>query len=165
MDITYRPVERADHALTRDLVDQAFRPEDVASFLDGLRADGCILGEWMAEDTNGPLGHIVYSRVWIEQDNGERQPAVMLTPLAVKPDQQRQGIGQGLMAHTLQILEQRGETIFFVLGHPEYYPKAGFSSDLGGRIASPWPGNPAFMARGQVPSKGRLILPPAIEHQ
>jgi hypothetical protein len=52
--------------------------EDAATFLDALRADGCILGEWLAEDSSGPAGHIVFSRVWLEQRDGNRLNAAML---------------------------------------------------------------------------------------
>ncbi|MDH3659547.1 MAG: N-acetyltransferase [Alphaproteobacteria bacterium] len=151
-----------DHASTRRVVDQAFRPEDVVSFLDALRADGCILDEWVAEDESGLLGHIVFSRVWVEQGNGARLPAAMLTPLAVRPDRQRSGIGTDLMNHAIQELEARGETLFLVLGHPDYYPRAGFSAEKAAKVESPWTGNPAFMARASSAPEGKLILPQPI---
>ncbi len=163
MELSYRAAEDNDLRSTRGLVEQAFRPEDVASFLDGLRADGCILGEWLAEDETGVVGHIVFSRVWVEREDGGRVKTALLTPLAVRPDRQRSGIGQRLMAFALEALEGQGEVLFFVLDHPEYYPKAGFQSDLGARIDNPWPGNPAFMARGDVPLEGRLIISAALK--
>jgi putative acetyltransferase len=83
--VRIRAAERSDHASTRRLVEAAFRPENVAAFLDALRAGGCILGEWLAEDSSGPVGHIVFSRVWLEHDGGKRTQAAMLTPLAVRP--------------------------------------------------------------------------------
>ena len=163
MDLNFRPVGPDDLIATRDLVEVAFKPEDVPRFLDGLRADGCLLGEWMAEDEGQPIGHIAFSRVWIETEAGERVPAAMLTPLAVRPDRQRQGIGQRLMAYALEVLEKEGETMFFVLGHPDYYPKADFSAELAAGIESRWSGKPAFMARGDVPAKGRLIMSDALK--
>ena len=162
MALRCRAVASADLQTTRELVEIAFRPEDVPAYLDGLRQDGCLLGEWLAEDDGALVGHIAFSRVWVELEDGERLPAAILSPLAVRPDRQRSGIGQRLMAYALDVLEARGETLFFVLGHPDYYPKAGFSADLAAGIESPWSGNPAFMARGRVPAKGRLILSPAI---
>ena len=72
MEVVFRRVGPRDHASTRQVVDAAFGSEDVAPFLDALRADGCILGEWLAEDMSGPIGLIVFSRVWIEQQTGER---------------------------------------------------------------------------------------------
>jgi putative acetyltransferase len=159
--IELRAVEHQDFAATRKLVDDAFRPADVVTYLDSLRADGCILDEWLAEDSSGPLGHIVFSRVWVELSNGERAQAAMLSPLAVRPDRQRVGIGTRLMDFALKALEARGETLFFVLGHPEYYPRAGFCSVAASRVASQWSGRRSFMARGVVP-EGRLVLPSVI---
>jgi putative acetyltransferase len=160
--IELRAVEHQDLASTRKLVDDAFRPQDVVTFLDSLRADGCILGEWLAEDSSGPLGHIVFSRAWVELPDGERVQAAMLTPLAVRPDRQRVGIGTRLMDFALKALEARGEALFFVLGHPEYYPRAGFCSVAASRVASRWSGRPSFMARGVFVPEGRLVLPSAI---
>lgn len=158
----FRAVGSDDHASTRQVVDAAFRPEDVATFLDALRADGCILGEWLAEGPSGTVGLIVFARVWVEQQNGERISAALLTPLAVHPDCQRLGIGRQLMDHALRCLEARGETLFFVLGHPGYYLQAGFSATLAQNVMSPWSGNPAFMARGMLVPEGRLVLPAVI---
>jgi putative acetyltransferase len=162
MEVVFRAVRPDDHASTRQVVDAAFRPEDVVTFLDALRADGCILGEWLAEDSSGTVGVIVFSRVWVEQQNGERFSGAMLPPLAVRPDCQSLGIGRQLMDHALKSLEARRETLFFVLGHPGYYPQAGFSATLAQNVTSPWSGNPAFMARGMLVPEGRLVLPAVI---
>ena len=162
MEIVFRTVEPCDYGSTREVVDAAFRPEDVVTFLDALRADGCILGEWLAEDSSGPIGLIVFSRVWLERKNGDRLGGAMLTPLAVRPDRQRLGIGERLMSYALKALQASGETLFFVLGHPDYYPRAGFSSALAENVTSRWSGNPAFMARAMFVPEGTLILPSAI---
>jgi len=160
--VVIRTALPTDHPSTRKLVDDAFAPEDVVTFLDALRADGCILGEWVAEDQSGTIGHIVFSRVWVERPDGARIDAVMLTPLAVRPDRQRQGVGLKLMNQALTHLESRGEHLFFVLGHPEYYPRAGFRAVAAEQVSSPWPGEPAFMARGRNVPIGRLVLPAVI---
>jgi len=159
-EIFVRAVGTHDHLVTRKIVEEAFGEtgEETAAFLDALRADGCILGEWLAEDGGTPIGHIVFSRVWIERPDGVRVDAAMLTPLAVRPDRQRTGVGKRLMDHTLTLLEQQGETIFLVLGHPDYYPRAGFKAVAADQVASPWPGEPAFMARGAHLPSGRLVM-------
>ena len=86
----------------------------------------------------------------------------MLTPLAVRPDRQRRGTGTRLMHHALKELESRGETLFFVLGHPNYYPRVGFRPASVAGIESPWLGNPAFMVRGTTVPAGRLVMPSVI---
>ena len=162
MEIVFRAVDPRDHAATRQVVDAAFQREDVVTFLDALRADGCVLGEWLAEDATGPVGLIAFSRVWLDQRSDHRLPGAMLTPLAVRPDRRRLGIGTRLMVHSLEALEANGETLFFVLGHPSYYPRAGFRSELAERVESLWLRNPAFMARANFVPSGRLILPSVI---
>jgi putative acetyltransferase len=165
VEVGFRRVGIDDHAATRKLVYDAFvstGSEETAAFLDALRAEGCILGEWLAEDSSGPVAHIVVSRVWLEQRNGRRLKAAMLTPLAVRPDRQRRGTGTRLMDHALKELESRGETLFFVLGHPSYYPRAGFRPASAAAIESPWSGNPAFMVRGEIVPAGRLVMPSVI---
>ena len=160
--VSIRSASTDDFAVTRALVDAAFLPEDVVTFLDALRADRCILGEWVAERGAEIVGHIVFSRVWVDESSGSRRDAVMLTPLAVVPGRQRTGIGQRLMTHALAELEARGEELFFVLGHPAYYPRAGFRSVHPEEVGSPWPGDPAFMIRGAVTPGGNLVMPQVI---
>ena len=165
MTIEFRKASKSDFSATGSVVDEAFKAkgsEDTAMFLDQLRSDGCILGEWLAEDISGVLAHIVFSRVVLVQTDGRRITAAMLTPLAVRPQQQRRGIGLGLANHALEELEERGETLFFVLGIPDYYPRVGFSHHLASDVSSPWTGNRAFMARSKSKPQGQLILPKSI---
>ncbi len=165
MQILIRKVQVQDHLTTRQLVYKAFKgaePEETALFLDNLRADNCILGEWLAENITGVVAHIVFSRVYVERMDGSQVSAAMLTPLAVRPDCQRMGLGLRLMQFSLEKLEAEGEALFFVLGHPSYYPRAGFHSDLALTVDSPWGLKSAFMARGRNIPIGKLLLPKSI---
>jgi hypothetical protein len=54
------------------------------------------------------------------------------------------------------------ESLFLVIGHPTYYPRVGFQSDLAVSVESPWGKNAAFMARGTSIPAGRLVLPKSI---
>jgi len=162
MALRCRAVDPSDHVVTREIVDAAFAPEDVAGFLDALRAAGCLIGEWLAEDASGVVAHIAFSRAHLETSEGARLPSAFLTPLGVRPDRQRRGVGLALMRHALRELEERGETLFFVVGHPTYYPKAGFRTVGFDEVASPWTGSPAFMMRCAFVARGRLLAPPVI---
>jgi putative acetyltransferase len=72
------------------------------------------------------LGHILFTRAWIE--GAESQPRIaILAPLAVVPEAQKQGIGGQLIAEGLRRLAEQGVDAVFVLGHPGYYPRHGFS--------------------------------------
>jgi predicted N-acetyltransferase YhbS len=83
MDVQFRATGVDDHASTREVADAAFRPEDVVTFLDALRTDGCVLGKWLAEDSSGPIGLVVFSRILVEQDDGNQTKAALLTPLGL----------------------------------------------------------------------------------
>jgi len=69
-DVGFRPYVPRDDGAVRRVVDGAFRPEDVVTFVDALRADGCLIGEWIAEDARGPVGYIAFARVWIATPAG-----------------------------------------------------------------------------------------------
>ena len=168
--ITMRAATPGDRPALRGLLAAAFAPEDVAAFLDALRAEGCVIGEWMAEDGTGTVGCIAFSRVHVAPkgapaDGAAPVPVAMLTPMAVRPGRQREGIGTALMAHALDALEARGERHFVVLGHPDLYRRAGFRAGNAADIESPWSGSPAFMARSEAMPRGRLILPETIANQ
>ena len=49
-----------------------------------------------------------------------------LAPLSVLPAYQRQGIGRALIAEGHRIAKELGFDYSIVLGHPQYYPKAGY---------------------------------------
>lgn len=49
-----------------------------------------------------------------------------LAPLSVLPEYQRQGIGLALIAEGHRIAKEMGFDYSVVLGHENYYPKAGY---------------------------------------
>ena len=90
------------------------------------------------------VGHILFSRIWIDTSNGSI-PAVALAPLAMLPGLQRQGVGGRLIRSGLDSLRDRGEQTVIFLGHPNYYPRFGFSTEKVRALESPFPPH-AFMA-------------------
>lgn len=71
------------------------------------------------------VGHILFSPVTL-RDGAAQQRAVGLAPMAVHPDHQRQGIGSSLVVAGLDACAGRGDSLVFVVGHPEFYPRFGF---------------------------------------
>jgi putative acetyltransferase len=71
--------------------------------------------------------------------------------VAVLPARQREGIGSRLIEEGLRRCRELGHKIVIVVGHPEYYPRFGFSMALAEALASPFSGNPAWMALELVP--------------
>jgi len=71
------------------------------------------------------VGHILFTtaRLFGTKDTAS---IVILAPLAIVPDAQKQGIGGRLIEQGLGLLSKSRVDLVFVLGHPEYYPRYGF---------------------------------------
>ena len=109
-----------------------------------IEADGDTLVSLVAEVGGEVVGHVLFSRMDVEAD-GAPLYAAGLAPVAVKPGLQGQGIGDALIRAGLDRLREQGAAISFVLGHEAYYPRLGYSPELGARFASPF-ARPHFMA-------------------
>ncbi len=156
--------DTAERAVIRSINEAAFGGPDEADLVDQLRAAGDALLSLVAELENRIVGHILFSRMWIETPGG-LVSAVALAPMAVLPEYQRRGIGGRLIRYGLDWLRGRGEKIVIVVGHPHYYPRFGFSSEKARSLESPFPAE-AFMAMELSPGalkgiRGRVIYPAA----
>jgi putative acetyltransferase len=123
----------------------AFGRPDEGDLVDNLRVNGDALVSLVAEIDSVIVGHILFSRMWIRTEGGKLLNAVSLAPVVVLPEHQHRGIGGQLIRHGLELLRDRGEKIVIVLGHPDYYPRFGFSTEKAESLESPFPPE-AFMA-------------------
>ncbi len=145
-----RPATPADHAAIRAVEIAAFGQEDEAALVDRLRADGDALVELVAEDEGAIVGHILFSPM-------QARPAMSvaaLAPVAVIPERHAQGVGSALVRAGLDACRAAGVEAVIVLGHPDYYPRFGFSADAARGVEAPFDG-PAFMAlslKGALPA-------------
>ena len=69
------------------------------------------------------------------------------------------------MRRGLEVCKEQGHRIVVVLGHPQFYPRFGFSSKLASALASPFGGGDSWMAVELVPGAlngvaGRVQYPP-----
>jgi len=136
--------DAGERSAIRSINEGAFGCQDEADLVDKLRKEGLVLVSLVAETQERIVGHILFSRMSIETTGGSVSAAA-LAPMAVLPEHQRRGIGGQLIRHGLNLLRGRGEQIIIVVGHPDYYPRFGFSSEKARSLESPFP-RQAFMA-------------------
>ncbi|MCP4354278.1 MAG: N-acetyltransferase [Proteobacteria bacterium] len=79
----------------------------------------------LAFDNENAIGHILFTKTSLKSKNSIN--TTILAPLAVIPEFQNQGVGGMLIEEGLKRLSKSGVEIVFVLGHPRYYPRYGFS--------------------------------------
>ncbi len=133
-----------DHEAIREVNRLAFGGDDEARLVDRLREEGLVVASLVAVEDGLVVGHILFSELPVETEVGVL-PAVALAPMAVRPERQRQGIGSALVRRGLAVCRERGRAIAVVVGHPEYYPRFGFSPALARQLRAPFSGE-AFMA-------------------
>lgn len=159
----------ADHDAIREVNRQAFNEDRVADLVDHLRADGVVIVSLVAVQDGEVVGHICFSQTPMETPRGTLAGAT-LSPLAVLPAHQRNGIGIALTVRGIEICRERGVGAIMVIGHPEYYPRFGFSSAMAKQIQSKYsafgdpymaveliPGVLAEGATAQVPKAFELV--------
>jgi len=89
------------------------------------------------------IGHVLCTRGHVGQD-----PVLGLGPLAVRPDQQRHGVGSALVHAVLGAADALGEPLVALLGDPAYYRRFGFRPATDYQITAPRPQwQPHFQVR------------------
>jgi putative acetyltransferase len=142
--ISLRTAGTEDYSAIRAVLLSAFETPVEAELVEALRAEGCVILELVAENDEGVAGHILYSELPIEAATRTVRGA-SLAPMAVHPAHQRLGIGGALIHMSLAMLAHEGVEAVVVVGHPDYYPRFGFSASLAVQLETPFPG-PHLMA-------------------
>lgn len=122
------------------------RPEDVGAVREVVRAafggrhDGLVdalrahdswrgLAYVAVEDDHAGVeqvvGHVSFTRGWVDAAAALVE-VLVLSPLSVRPDRQRRGVGQALVRGALEDLRRLGHPLVFLEGSPDYYPRLGF---------------------------------------
>jgi putative acetyltransferase len=163
-DVMIREREPADDAAIGALNEAAFGGAYEAKLIEDLRSAGLAAVELVACDGAVIAGHILFSDLDVTMDERAVR-ALALAPVAVLPARQRQGIGGALVRDGLARARQSNWQAVILLGHPEYYPRFGFSAALARKLQSPFSGE-AFMALELAPEalagdKGRVVYPAA----
>lgn len=136
--------EEPRHAAAIDsLLEEGFGPDryrkTVYRLRDGVApvADLCLVAE--AED--GTLRGTL--RFWpvdiVDDEAGERVPALLLGPIAVSGGLRKTGVGSLLMRAGLEKARELGHRAVLLVGDESYYSRFGFSRVLAERLALPGP--------------------------
>jgi putative acetyltransferase len=118
--------ERAeDERRLAALIDAAFGDRETSAFTAKIRASPGYVPEltFVADDDGELVGFTMLSYVRA----GERD-VLILTPMAVRPDRQRAGIGKQVVRAAIAAADARREPVVLVEGVPSYYPQFGFRS-------------------------------------
>lgn len=103
----------------------AFESSSEADLVDALRQQAELLVSLVAEEDGEVIGHVIFSPASL---SGNSDLSLMgLGPMAVLPAHERRGVGTALVRAGLDQCRQLGVSAVVVIGHPEYYPRFGFS--------------------------------------
>jgi putative acetyltransferase len=114
-----------DEAEISRVIDAAFGDRDTSLFAEQIRASPGYVPElaFVTEEEGEIVAHTMLSRVRLA---GPDVDVLILTPMSVRPDRQRQGVGGRLVEAALDAADELGEPFVLVEGVPSYYPQFGF---------------------------------------
>jgi predicted N-acetyltransferase YhbS len=134
--ISIRTEKTSDIGAREALLDQAYGPSRFRKPSETIRrgrrpAEGLALVA--VED-----GRIIATvRLW--QIACGDKPALLLGPLAVACDRQREGIGAAMVRRAVDAARARGHGAIVLVGDAEYYGRFGFTAEKTGALAMPGP--------------------------
>lgn len=168
-DVVIRERKSSDDDAIHRLNDAAFGGADESRLVEDLRAADLaavelVAVEGTAIEGTAIVGHILFSPLAVTRGK-ETIRALALAPMSVQPDRQRRGIGGALVRAGLDLARIRDWQAVFVLGHPDFYPRFGFSAACARPFKAPFAGD-AFMALEIVPGAlaggdGQVVYPTA----
>ena len=71
------------------------------------------------------VGHVALTRGWVDAER-RLVELLVLSPLSVRPDHQRRGVGRRLVAAAVAEAERLGSPLVLLEGDPAYYGRLGF---------------------------------------
>jgi predicted N-acetyltransferase YhbS len=126
MQIRIRQEVTKDYNRVYKITKLAFGQEKESILIEKIRKGPNFVPELslVAEKDNKIVGHILFSKMKIVGES--EYETLMLAPLAVIPELQKQGIGGKLVKKGIEKAIELGFNSIIVVGHKDYYPKFGF---------------------------------------
>jgi putative acetyltransferase len=109
------------------VVAAAFKSEIEAKLVRDIRDDDCYRPglALVAEEEDDIVGHVMVNHC--ELHDGDVVHRIgMLSPLSVRPDRQKDGIGTALVRQVCALADEAGDPVVILEGSPLYYPRFGF---------------------------------------
>jgi predicted N-acetyltransferase YhbS len=125
-----KPIAVADPAAVEAVLDAAFGKDRHGRTAYRLRAGVAAIPalSFVAFDDGVLVGTLQSWPIRLDSADGER--LVLVGPVAVLPDRQRQGIGVALMNRMLAAADAGGEDALMLIGDADYYERLfGFSAE------------------------------------
>ena len=140
MKVDIRQENKDDFSEVLEVNKLAFGQENEANLVDLLRRSNSFIPELSLVATldNKIVGHILFTKIQIVNDDKCLTESLALAPMAVRPEFQNKGIGGQLIKHGLDKARELQYKSVIVLGHKDYYPKFGFEATTKWNIKSPF---------------------------
>ena len=121
----FREVEN----LTREAFWNVYRPGCTEHYvLNQFRTNPDFIPEldFVMEEDNKMIGHVMFSKAEIILDDGSRFPSWTFGPISIHPDYKRKGYGLKLLQYALEKAKEMGIGLLQMEGNIEFYKHAGF---------------------------------------
>ena len=109
----------------RALLVAAFANEPEVAELEAALDERIDSTGYVAEEGGELVGHTRLTRGWVDAPEA-LVPVLVLSPLSVRPDHQKQGLGRALVSHAVDEAERLGAPAVFLEGDPGYYSRLGW---------------------------------------
>jgi putative acetyltransferase len=170
-DVVVRAESEDDFEVIGEVVRLAFRSHIEGRIVRDIRASENYIPELalVAIADDQVVGHVMVSHTELDNE-GVRHRIAMLSPLAVRPDFQNEGIGGRLVRDVIERADARGEALIVLEGSPLYYPRFGFRYSVPEGIVIHLPDWAPPEAAMMIPLtayrpglRGTVVYPPAFD--
>ena len=148
MDIIVRNETPADYRAVEELTRESFwnvyKPgADEHYYVHMMRSHPDFIPElaFVLEKDGEIIGNIMYTKAWLEDEQGKRKEILSFGPLCVSPKYQRQRLGKILIEHSFEVARKMGYDVNINFGNPGNYVSRGFVSCKKKNVSFIVPGN------------------------